>query len=250
MYTLETDSYAKVVQSLCENLRYLQNVVCEGRGKPVKLDCYEYAEGKLLSRKTFRSAESSKLLSEDNDLLSHYLENVPPNPLELQLLVATDLSIPLMNCLGSSHGMNPEMCEEHLINSGWQDGVYHDSQSDAWITCNMIKDYTSIKWYRPMQRLLRSEYSADRFWLLREGIKLKDVRYAAGKFTRQIFEVKPSTNILRREWTLSTSIEDISLRGASLLWEERATVWTRQYKTRRIGMTIFVTSGLILNPAF
>lgn len=251
---LETDSYSKAIQSIREHLPHLQNLVGEGRGKPVKLDCYEYAERKLLSRKTFRSAESSKLLSEDNDSLSHYLENVPPNPVELQLLVATDLSTPLMNCLGSSLGISPEMFEEHLINSGWRDGVYKNPGSDTWMTRNMIKDYTSIQWYRPVKRNLSSEYDADRVTLLddRAGcINLKEeIRNADGKPTKILLEVKPSTNILRREWELRTDPRDTSSAGSSSVWEERATIWTRQYETCRTGMSFLATSELILNPAF
>lgn len=247
-YELGTDSYAKVIQSLHKHLPHLRNILREGRGKPVKLECYEYAERKLLSHKTFRFAKSTELPSEDNDSLGHYLENVPSNPVQLQILVATDLSISLMNCLGASLGISVEMFEEHLLNSGWRDGHYDDSESNTWITRNMIKDYTSLKWYRPVTRILSSKYDADRKTLLSDsagGIKWREnTRNAAGKSAKIFFEVKPFTNILRREWDLRTDPRVTSSAGASSVWEERATIWTRQHETYRTGMFFFVNFNI------
>lgn len=242
----------ELVQSLRNHLPHLKNIFHEGRAKPVKLECYEYTERNLFSHKTFCSMESSKFLSEDNDSLSHYLENGPPNLVQLQLLVATDLSTPLMNCLGSSLGISPETFEEHLLNSGWRDGRYDDSESNTWITRNMTKDYTSLKWYRPVKRRLPSEFDRNREQLLSdeaEGIeKMKSTRNAAGKSTKNILKINPSTNILRREWDLSIDLRDRSSVGISV-WEERATVWTRQYETCRTGMSYSETSALTLNLA-
>lgn len=250
---LETDAYAKLVQSLHQHLPHLQNVLHQGRGKPVRIDCFEYTERKLLSHKTFRSAQSTKLLSKDNESLSDYLENVPSYPVQLQLLVATDMSIPLMNYLGSSLEISPEMFEEHLLNSGWRDGRYDDFESNTWTTRNMTKDYTSLKWYRPVKRILPNEYDRNREKLLNDkaGVieRTEDDRNAAGKSTKNFFKVYPSTNILRREWDLRTDLRGTSSAGTSSVWEERATIWTRQYETCRTGMSVSGTSALRLNPA-
>lgn len=240
MQKLENYSYPQKVRGLHKYLPHLRNVLSKGREKSVRIDCYEYAERELLSHKIFRSTESTELLSED-DSLGHYLENIPPNPVQLQLLVATDLSVPLMNCLGSSLGINAEMFEEHLLNSGWQDGRYDDSESDTWNTYHMVKDYVSIKWLRPVTRSLPSRYFEDYKTLLSQnagGLKWTDtVRNAAGKLVKIGFQVKPWANVLRREWDLSTDPQVTTSAGSFTTWEERATIWTRQFETCRTGMS-------------
>lgn len=243
-----------IVRSLHEHLPHLQNVLRKGRGKPAKIECYEYAERKLVLHRTFHFAESTECLSEDNNSLGQYLHYVPPNPVQFQLLVATDLSIPLMDCLGSSLGISPEAFEEHLINSGWCDGYHDDPESNTWITRNMIKDYVSLKWYRPVKRILSSEYDSPR-WSLpsdnAEGVKwTKTLRNASKKPVQIEYNVKPCTNIFRRGWDLRTDPRAPWVAAPSSGWEERATIWTRKYKTCRTGMSLSVTSGLRLISAF
>lgn len=238
----EANSYTQKVQSLHKHLPHLRNLSSKGREKPVKIECYEYAERKLYSGRTFRFTESTGLLSEDEDSLGQYLANVPSDPVQLQLLIATDLSTTLMNCLGSSLDISPEMFEEHLLNSGWRDCRYDDSESDTWITRNMIKDYTSIKWYRPVKA---SVYGVDRGIDSAGDLQFTWTYSSPFKLDNAYRELKPSTNIFRRDWDLRTDAKgNYSARThISTSWEERATMWTRQFKTCRRGTSYQGTSA-------
>ena len=160
-----------------------------------------------------------------------------------------------MDCLGSSLGISPEVFEEHLINSGWCNGYYEDSESDTWITRNMIKDYVSLKWYRPVKRILSGEYDADRKNLLSDSAEgvikwTERIRDQDNKHVQIGYKVKPCTNILRREWDLRTNPRATSVAAPSSAWEERATIWTRKYKACRTGVSLSGTSGLKLISAF
>jgi hypothetical protein len=232
--------YVATIRSLHGPFPHLRNVLSEGRHKHVKLDCYDYTGSKLSSRQTFSATEFGEIRSEANVSLGHALRNPPAEPVQLRLLVAEDLSNTLMECLGSTLGINPEMFEEHLLNSGWRDGCYDDPESDTWITRDIVKDYTSIKWYRPVKRSLQRPNSAtDRKNLLNQSTQslkwTEAVPVRPGKSFGVRHELKPSINILRRDWDLRTDTDIASFVNSSAAWEERATIWTRQFEACRIG---------------
>lgn len=235
------NSYIQTARNLHDHLPHLQNVLSEGRRNPVKVDCYDYAERKLLSRRTFRSTESADLLSDDNVSLAQILENFLSTSIQLRFLVANDLSIPLMKFLGFSLSINPEMFEEHLVNAGWSNGHYDDSESDTWITRNMIKNHTSVKWYRPVRKILPGSFPSLNHEDLLDSEEDNTQKWTekvvnpVGKPFKIEHKLKPSTNILRRSWGLRADTEVTSSASAPTALEERATIWTKQFETGRIG---------------
>ena len=82
-----------------------------------------------------------------------------PDNVKQWLLIVQDLSPSTINCLWARFGVNPEFFEEHLINSGYEDGNYADAPSQSWTTSGMKKTYVSMRWYRPVVRLPVGPYS-------------------------------------------------------------------------------------------
>ncbi|KAL2053352.1 hypothetical protein ABVK25_006346 [Lepraria finkii] len=97
----------------------------------------------------------------------------------------------------------------------------------------MVKNYRTLRWYRPVKRKLQRPYSAfdwatllDPFepaMLWTEAVPNDtDKPYGVGHSTR------PSTNVLRRDWDLKTDAEAHVVVGDMAAWEETATIWSRQ----------------------
>ena len=234
-------SYASNIETLSLYLPHLYNVKESSRHKTVSVTCYDYIGDALATVKAFSVMRlSDDLPTADGTSLGQYLEDVPPTNLRLRLIVATDLSSHLIECLGTSFSMSPEIFEEHLVNSGWQNGMYNDPKPDTWITRDMKKTHISIKWYRPVKRVLQRPHSTvDRQRFLDPSAKsfswTEAVPTKVGKPHGVDHVTRPATNILRRDWDIRTDAEESNTVGGFAAWEERATVWIRQRGDCHVG---------------
>ena len=152
----------------------------------------------------------------------------------------------MIECLGTSFTMSPEVYEEHLVNSGWRNGTYNDQEPETWITRDMKKSHMSIRWYRPVKRVVqRPSSTLDRQRLLNswtEGFSWTEaVPNDLGKPHGVKHVSRPTTNILRRDWDTKTDAEANTTVGDFAAWEERATVWSKQFGPKfggyRVGQT-------------
>lgn len=236
-------SYALTTNTLSLHLPHLNNVKCSSRHNDVSVTCYDYLDNALVSIEAFSAMQPSKLLQNAEGVsLRQYLECIPSETVHLRLIVANDLSTDLIDCLGTLFSISPEMYEEHLVNSGWQDGIYNDQQPENWITRNMRKSHTSIKWYRPVKRVLQRPYSTtDRQRFLDPSTQpfrwTENVPDAHGKPHGVQHISTPTTNILRQDWDMKTNADARISAGGFAAWEERATVWDRQCDGYRVGQT-------------
>ena len=235
-------SYASIIETLSLHLPHLTNVKTSSRQKNVGVTCYDYLDTLMVSVKTFTVMQpSDELRTAEGMSLQRYLEEAPPKSLQLRLIVTNDLCTDLIECLGTSFSMSPEVYEEHLINSGWLNGMDTDQEPDTWITRDMKKTHMSIKWYRPVKRVLqRPNSTSDRLRFLgtsaqpfswtevindRLGFKPHGVQHVS----------KPATNIFRRGWDMRTDAEMNISAGGFVAWEERATLWNKQCNDYRVG---------------
>lgn len=237
-------SYALTTQALSLHLPHLENVKYSSRhDNDVSVTCYDYSANALASFEAFSIMQPSKLLQNvEGVLLRQYLESVPSKAVHLRLIVANDLSTDLIECLGTSFSVSPEMYEEHLVNSGWQNGIYNDQQPENWITRNMKKSHMSIKWYRPVKRtILRPHSITDRLKFLDPSTQpfrwTENIPDARGKPHGVQHISTPTTNIFRQDWDIKTNADATISAGGFAAWEERATVWDKQCDGYRVGQT-------------
>ena len=238
-------SYKQTVQALSRHLPHLRHTLEKTRHHGINIKCYDYIDGLLVSGSfdtqitDFRGASKHT-----KNKLCQSLKDDIPEDVNLRFIVVEDLSVELIEILGSTFGISPEFFEEHLINSGWQDGIYQDREADTWITRGMEKNYMSIKWYRPtMPKSSWPSSAADRIKLLDPEYPLlpwteaDSVRGPNRAATIEIVEHKASltTNILRQDWRLTTNMEDVAPLLSPSAWEERATVWSKHLGRCHVG---------------
>ena len=240
---LAVNSFARTTETLSLHLPHLHNVRHQSRLDDVSVTCYDYSDTALATVGTFSVVQPSKRLQNaDGVSLRQYLGRSPSKTVHLRLIVANDLSTDLIECLGTSLSISPEVYEEHLVNAGWQNGIYDDQQPETWITRDMKKSHMSIKWYRPVKRVLQRPYSTnDRQKFLNPGAQpfrwTENVTDTCGKPHGVQHKSRPTANILRQDWDIKTD-PDVSLpAGRFAAWEERATVWAKQCDGYRVGQT-------------
>ena len=236
-------TYASTIKILSSHLPHLKNVQEPSLRKNVNVTCYDYVDDALASVTAFsQSGRSSKLRNAEGMSLGRYLRNAPSDNVRLRFIVASDLSTALIECLGTSLSMSPEVYEEHLVNSGWRNGTYNDKEPDTWVTRDMKKSHTSIRWYRPVKRTLQQPYSTiERKEFLTSGTLpfswTEAVLDEHGKPHGVQHQSRPETNILRRDWDMSTDPDAAISVGSFAAWEERATIWSKQIDRLRVGET-------------
>ena len=236
-------TYASTIKTLSSHLPHLKNVQEQGLRKNVNVTCYDFADDALPSVTAFQqNGGDSELLTTKDMSLGQYLEDTPPDNVQLRLIVASDLSTALIECLGTSLSMSPEVYEEHLLNSGWRNGTYDDNHPDTWVTRDMKKSHMSIRWYRPVKRTLQQPYSAsERENFLTSGTQpfswTEPVPDEHGKPHGVKHQLRPRFNILRRDWQMNTNADAAISVGSFTAWEERATIWSKQYCNLRVGKT-------------
>ena len=239
--TSAVNSFALTTETLSLHLPHLHNVKCPSRLDDVSVTCYDYSDKALATVEAFSVVQpSNQLQNAEGVWLRQHLGRVPPKTVHLRLVVANDLSTDLIECLGTSFSTSPEMYEEHLVNSGWQIGICNDRQPETWITRDMKKSHISIKWYRPVKRVLQRPYSKNdrqRFLDARDQpFRWKEnVLDARGKPHDVQHESTPTTNILRQDWDMKSNADATISVGGFAAWEERATVWAKQCDGYRVG---------------
>lgn len=242
------NSYASTIETLSLHLPHLNNVKISSRHNKVSVTCYDYSDDNASRVKSFSMTQSSvELQTTEGITLRQYFGILPSKDVRLRLIIANDLSTDLIECLGDSFSMSPEVFEEHLVNSGWQNGTCNDQDPNIWITQDMKKSYMSIKWYRPVKRVLQRPYSSvDRQIFLDPNARslswMEAVSTGLGKLRGVEHISRPATNIFRQDWDMKTDGEAAISTGGFAAWEERATVWSKQCGGYLVGQNpIFIT---------
>ena len=234
-------TYLEKIRTLTSSLPHLQNILSQTPRQGAVVDCYDFHQGELQSTRTFSGDRRAfEFLTAEEESLDDMLKAQDDNDLDLRVLVATDLTTGLIECLGSNLAMNPEFFEEHLLNSGWR-GNEIDPEADAWVTNNMTKDYVSIMWYRLAKKVNGQplQYSSGRERMLelgkvnRFGNRSKGLNFERQSSDRQFFLHR---NIIRREAFMPPGIVLQSQNALIGAYEERATIWSGSVNGSTIGM--------------
>lgn len=234
-------TYLEKIQTLTSSLPHLKNIRSQTPRQGAKVDCYDFHHGELQSTRTFSGGRvASDFLTANEESLDDTLKSQDDNDLGLRVLVATDLTTGLIECLGSNLAMNPEFFEEHLLNSGWA-GSEVNPEADTWVTNDMTKDYVSIVWYRMAKQYARQplQYSFGRENMLelgkvnRFGNRSKALDSTRQNGDRQFFLHR---NIIRRE-AFKPPETVLQSRNALIgAYEERATIWSGSVGRSTVGM--------------
>ncbi|KAF2138309.1 uncharacterized protein K452DRAFT_361381 [Aplosporella prunicola CBS 121167] len=168
-----------------------------------------------------------------------------------RFFIVEDLTPYMINTLGTTFGMNPEFFEEHLLQSGFLGDSQDNEDSATWRTNGILKDYFSLRWFRPvLRRFSEPPDKWDRLKLISNKdqqiewghvTKIREEDLAVGpnqaddETVRELEKeskrgrhcVSASSNIFRQERALITDrIRAMkSASGAHVAWEERATMY-------------------------
>lgn len=236
-------AYFRKIQNIGAYLPHLQNIKHRSRQRNAEVDCYDFSQGLLTSIWHASFHKDTNDFHTDNDIpLTQKLTDDFPKDLDLRLLVVSDLSTDLIGLLGSTLEISPEVFEEHLLHSGWRNGKDAEPGVDTWITRDIDKDYISVKWYRPVKRLLSKPKTNE------ERLALLDTRQKRTTFTWTEVVIdsfgkphtvqhssRPALNVFRDHWELEADVSDTRSVGRAAALLERATIWTRKRRSYRIG---------------
>ena len=176
----------------------LKAIMFEKRPGSWELPAFETLEGHGLNP----AAVSAALTS-----LSSTAHETHRGALQHAVLV-TDLSGTLINSLGPTFNLSPEIFEEHLVQSGYTKASYEDPDPSTWPTRFLRKQHVSLRWHSLVQRKdveprdphLRDLLIQDRLvWqgsIQSRGPKKKPLRQKRFLYT--------VNNIFRREWPLAS----------------------------------------------
>jgi hypothetical protein len=173
--------------------------------------------------------------------------NVPPHCM-CRLILVEDICSDLVQYLSVVFGMSPEVCEEHLADSGLTER-YLDEEPRDWISRRMAKEHISLRWYRPYRISL-------------EGLDETSLPLSRDKvlnFTRREYEtvrmglsverketarhyIFPSVNIWRRYLDFRDVAEGPMHEDDLVVWEEKVTIWRRRQQDCLFGKKAF-TNG-------
>ena len=239
-------SFSEKVRTLQSCLPHLQNIRYPSRRRDAKIDCYDFSNGLAIStwHAGFRLLLDGFFV-DDGTPLSKLLEEQPQSGVDLRLIVAEDLSSDLIEQLGSLLDISPEPFEEHLLDSGWSNGVKIDQGADSWITRGMNKEYLTIKWYRPVKRqLLKPNTYEERVKLLDPHLRRPWFTWAEsvidgfGKRRTVRHSSRPLSNIFRNEWDIHSDIIESKDPRKTVAWEEQTTIWSQKRDSYQIGRSL------------
>ena len=239
-------SFAEKVREMQLYLPHLQNVRYPSRRKDAKVDCYDLSKDSVIStwHASFRSALGG-FFADDDTPLSRLLKEQPQSSVDIRLIVAEDMSSNLIEQLGSLLDISPEPFEEHLLDSGWTDGLRVHQGVESWNTHAMNKDYLTVKWYRPVKRqLLKPNTYEERLNLLDPNLRRPWFSWAesvvdeSGNRHTVHHSSRPISNILRNNWDIHADIIESQGSSKTVAWEEQTTIWSQKRGSYRIGMSI------------
>lgn len=218
--------YLRRIRRLQGYMPHLNNTSRDSRAHHrAGLQSFDYSGGKLVSENTHMLQPNTH--SAKKDFARAMIDDVPAK-VDYRLLVVNDLSDTLVHILGTCLGITPEFFEEHIVNSGWHDSSYHDRDPEQWNTQDLVKNYTSIRWHRPIDRRVPLPWAPYR---LLDPLSTPDTGQEQLSQTKRIIHrTEPLVNIIRRPWEARLEF------GGFSAWEERATVWGTKIGNCHLGV--------------
>lgn len=164
------------------------------------------------------------------DFLDFYgtLRDVPDNCSQRVILVE-DLNPSLIDFLGVTFEIPPQVFEEHLKQSGYSASLESDND-ESWHMASSDQGYMSISWYRPVLPTIPVTP------LLRKKLTSGDQPQI--RRNRRTVHLNTTTNIWRSTLGLCPA-PGVYHKGSKpeypVGWEEKVTIWAREIKTCKVG---------------
>ena len=155
-----------------------------------------------------------------------------------RVVIAEDLCSDLAQALNNAFGLSHEVCEDYLVNSGWNElNRYVDTESNHWPTRRLEQENITLRWYRPGTLNLRHPGEPN-LELSRTSVlqaEWREIRtYELEKGQRRVrpvlHSIEVATNVWRRHIDLHLQEDGPFQEGDPLAWEERLRIWRRQVK--------------------
>lgn len=178
---------------------------------------------------TKTSAQSQDVTHSKLDECQQFIVSYNSDPqIETRVVVVEDLGPSLINLLGATFDLSPELFEEHLHQSEFGGYGSYGASPSTWRTSNLSKNYVSFAWFRPGESwklAIEPEQWKD---LLGQGAAQVETTTQSinkrGKLSKVFLKTVAKTNIFRRSIEMSTDPGGQLPDRVHCGWEERATV--------------------------
>lgn len=148
-----------------------------------------------------------------------------------RIVLVEDLTPSLVDLLGATFQIPPHVFEEHLDRSGYKKNTGDVDSSAAWYTRSSTQGYSSVTWYRPVLPLLPVT-SRFRSKLIRDRKPRVRCPFDGCHDDGHNIRLNTQSNIWRRQLDLCPE-PGVYHKGSDteypVGWEERATIWMREY---------------------
>jgi hypothetical protein len=235
---------SEVADSVAKSLPHLQHVYEQSRTQASWITVYDYdadwlpIKNAVMVHVDFANQDREGAIHDFLQSLRHHIGNGCKN----RTLIVEDLCSNLALALSLAFDLSPEVCEDHLVNSGWT-GTYADFESDGWNTRRVEKEHVTLKWYRPgtlnLETLEEEVLELSRNEVLNTTrTEFKLVREPGKRMRRKAINhnVLAGTNIWRRHLDFRADKDGPREEGDPLAWEERVTIWQRYEEDCNFGM--------------
>lgn len=230
------NAFTSAVKSLSQFLPHLKNVLAKSRDPQSRVSVWDYLKDMTVARPrqhmllSFENSEDSQDARQAVDSMRH---NVPPDCM-CRLVLVEDVCSDLAQYLSVVFRMSPEVCEEHLVNSGLAER-YLDEEPRDWVSRRIAKEHTSLRWYRPYRISLEGldetslplsrdkvlNFTRREYETVRRGFSVDSVATTS----HHIFS---SVNTWRRYLDFRDVAEGPMRDDDLVVWEEKVTIWRRR----------------------
>lgn len=139
-----------VVHRLRQKLPHLKHVLESSSYRVSQVSVYDYSSDMVCMRHLgnqqldFADAEGAVEAHRFITSLRHSISDKCTS----RLIIVEDVCLDLIHLLSVTFSLSPEICEEHLIRSGWTQH-YRDSGSESWNSRRIAREHVSLRWHRP-----------------------------------------------------------------------------------------------------
>ncbi|CAF9935234.1 hypothetical protein IMSHALPRED_010152 [Imshaugia aleurites] len=184
------------------------------------------------------SSESENILGSKFDECRQFIcSNNSLSQVDRRLVVVEDLGPSLINVLGATFDLSPEIFEEHLHRSRYGGSKAPGMPPSNWRTSNLQKDYVSFAWYRPGESWTLGMDQEERKDLLDQNRVLKRTQCLdkSGQSKSVTHKYWLKTNIFRWSSEMSTNPAGQLPDRVPCGWEERATMCSVEVEGLQYG---------------
>jgi hypothetical protein len=233
--------FSIVADRLRQNLPHLKNVLRPSRYQLSRVSVYDYSADMVCTRHlanqqlNFAAKEAAL---EAEAFISSLRHDIVQN-CRSRLIVVEDVCQDLLQLLSVTFVLSPEVCEEHLVQSGWAKR-YTDPEPQTWKSRRVAREHVSLRWYRPGRVSLAAiketsiDLSPDHVLCHdRENVSTDSRGTPIGY---QNINIYPDTNVWRRYLDFRRLGSGALAEDDLIAREERVTVWKRHEDDFLYGM--------------